>query len=158
MNFERHRRGGRRITERGTLEERHVETEMRLLQPRQIGHFATRREGERGGVKVLKRGRRGWRKEKFHGENERNEREGRGEEVDGKRQRNISSYLNLHERAEQRGFSIQSPSHSSFLCFLSFLISLSPVSRVPLFLSFIRSLSSFRYFCPIPSVSFENKS
>lgn len=37
MNFERHRRGGRRITERGYVggggggEKGHVETEMRLL-------------------------------------------------------------------------------------------------------------------------------
>ena len=56
---------------------------------------------------------------------------------EGKRQRNISSYLNLHERAEQRGFSIQSrPSHSVPLFplfFNIFALCLSRSSSFPLF-------------------------
>lgn len=65
-------------------------------------------------------------------------------------QRNISSYLNLHERAEQRGFSIHSlPLCSSlFFFFFNIFILYSP----PVFI--LRPL--FRYSCFIPSVSFGN--
>lgn len=102
---------------------------------RQMGHFATRgedkgfEERERGGKKnsTGKTGR------------ETNEKRGEKRRGDGKRQRNISSYLNLHERAEQRGFSIQSrPSHSVPLFPLFFNISALCLSRSSSFPLFVR--------------------
>lgn len=104
-----------------------------------MGHFATR------GVKVLKRGEREREgevggKKNSTGKTGRgtNETRSGGEEVEGKRQRNISSYLNLHERAEQRGFSIQSPSHSVPLFPLFFNISVLCLSRSSSFPLFVR--------------------
>lgn len=83
MNFERHRRGGRRITERGTLEEeeekRHTggNRDAFTLARSHVKWDILRRGGR---VKVLKRERER-RKEKFHGENRSgNERKEEGEE------------------------------------------------------------------------------
>lgn len=96
---------------------------------RQMGHFATRGE-------VLKREREEERK--IPRGKQVGKRTKRGERR-GKRQRNISSYLNLHERAEQRGFSIQSrPSHSVPLFPLFFNISALCLSRSSSFPLFVR--------------------
>lgn len=141
MNFERHRRGGRRITERGTLEERHVETEMRLLQPRQIGHFATRREG---GGKGSEKGKKRLEERKIP-RGERTKRKGR-ERGRGRWEKAAKHFFLLKFARASRAKRVFHPEPLSFLVPLFplfFNISVPCLSRssLPFLYSFVKQFS-----------------
>lgn len=150
MNFERHRRGGRRITERGRLEERHVETEMRLLQ-RGATSNRTFCDEEGGGVKILKRGKKRLEERKIPRGKQLGKRtkrkgggEGRSRQVDGKKA--AKHFFLLKFARASRAKRVFHPEPLSFLAplfplFFNISVPCLPRSSLPFLYSFVKQFS-----------------